>query len=249
MADGGVAVDLWGRPHRVRATPHLRHRPSRTLKLPSPFFSIFLFLAHPIVDFYPFPCWDCLRFPEVRWFLVFCLVPFNPSNRYALYRFRWQLPPSVFCLSYPPRFARMSTGVDNQKQPKKFIDLDNVARNRSASRSNGSAVPLPVESDRVFDKLPNKMVSQSQKSRWLKTGAIVGFIFMVLLWLSPSKPAVSGFAHGMRPANMNGTAYSTSTKLTTPLLYRESSFRRWCLHQVHQVIRFVQASDSICSHD
>jgi len=44
------------------------------------------------------------------------------------------------------------------------------------------------------------MVSQSQKSRWLKTGAIVGFIFMVLLWLSPSKPSVSSstFAKGMR---------------------------------------------------
>lgn len=105
----------------------------------------------------------------------------------------------------------MSTGVDSQQQPKKFIDLDTVARHRSVSRSNGSAVPPPLESDRVFDKQPDKMVSQSQKSRWLKTGAIVGFIFMVLLWLSPSKPAVSGFTQGMRPANLNINAWSIST--------------------------------------
>jgi guanosine-diphosphatase len=91
----------------------------------------------------------------------------------------------------------MSTGVDNQQQPQKFIDLDSVARHRSVSRSNGSAVPTPVH-DQVSDKQPDKMVSQSQKSRWLKTGAIVGLIFMVLLWLSPSKSAVSGFTQGTR---------------------------------------------------
>ncbi|KAJ5883653.1 guanosine-diphosphatase [Penicillium subrubescens] len=104
----------------------------------------------------------------------------------------------------------MSTGVDNQQQPQKFIDLDSVARHRSVSRSNGSTVPPSIH-DQVSDKQSDKMVSQSQKSRWLKTGAIVGLIFMVLLWLSPSKSAVSGFTQAKAPS-----AGGVSTKCTKP---------------------------------
>lgn len=130
----------------------------------------------------------------------------------------------------------MSTGVDSQQQPKKFIDLDSVARHRSVSRSNGSAAPPFVESGQVFDKQLDKMVSQSQKSRWLKTGAIVGFIFMVLLWLSPSKPAVSGFTQGMRRRSLPAARLAMIT-LTISLLYRESAFCRWCLNKVLQAFR------------
>ncbi|KAJ5450126.1 guanosine-diphosphatase [Penicillium daleae] len=105
----------------------------------------------------------------------------------------------------------MSTGVDGQQQPQKFIDSDSGARHRSVSRSNGFVVQLPVESDRVFDKQPDKMVSQSQKSRWVKTGGIVGFIFLVLLWLSPSKPVVSSFTQEKAPSTGG-----VSTKCTKP---------------------------------
>jgi guanosine-diphosphatase len=104
----------------------------------------------------------------------------------------------------------MSTRVDGQQQPQKFIDSDFGARHRSVSRSNGFVVQLPVESDRVFDKQPDKMVSQSQKSRWVKTGGIVGFIFLVLLWLSPSKPVVSSFTQGMRRRTRQKQCYLTS---------------------------------------
>ncbi|PYH99309.1 nucleoside diphosphatase Gda1 [Aspergillus ellipticus CBS 707.79] len=37
------------------------------------------------------------------------------------------------------------------------------------------------------------MMSQNQRSRYLKTGAIVGCVLLMLLWLSPSKPSVSNF--------------------------------------------------------
>ncbi|KAJ5204448.1 guanosine-diphosphatase [Penicillium cinerascens] len=104
----------------------------------------------------------------------------------------------------------MSTGVDNQ-QPSK-IDLHTVARQRSVSHSFVSASPNSVESGRVPGKQFDKMVSQSQRSRWLKTGAIVGFIFMVLLWLSPSKPVVSSsFAKEKAPS-----ASGISTKCNKP---------------------------------
>lgn len=108
----------------------------------------------------------------------------------------------------------MSTGVDNKQQPQKFIDLDSVARHRSVSRNNGSAVPLPVHGQ-VSDKQLDKMVSQSQKSRWLKTGAIVGLIFMVLLWLSPSNTAVSSFTKGMHRISL--PARSSGNEITNNL--------------------------------
>lgn len=43
-AGGEVAV-LWGRPHRVRVPPHLRHNPE-TLKLLSPFSLLFFSSIH-----------------------------------------------------------------------------------------------------------------------------------------------------------------------------------------------------------
>ncbi|KAJ5578163.1 guanosine-diphosphatase [Penicillium hispanicum] len=101
----------------------------------------------------------------------------------------------------------MSTGVDNQQHPSQFINLS-FARQRSISRSNGSAFPRSVESGRVFEKQPANM-AQSQRSRYLKTAAIVGFVFMVLLWLSPSKPAVSGLSQSPSTAGV-------STKCTKP---------------------------------
>lgn len=89
----------------------------------------------------------------------------------------------------------MSTGVDSQ-QPFNIPVQNLGARQRSISQSHGSLLPQSVE---LPDQKSANMVSQSQKSRWLKTGAIVGFIFMVLLWLSPSKPSsYTGYSGGMR---------------------------------------------------
>ncbi|OJJ35276.1 hypothetical protein ASPWEDRAFT_51392 [Aspergillus wentii DTO 134E9] len=39
-------------------------------------------------------------------------------------------------------------------------------------------------------------MAQTQKSRYLKTGAIIGFLLMLMFWLSPSKPSVSSFGNG-----------------------------------------------------
>jgi guanosine-diphosphatase len=77
----------------------------------------------------------------------------------------------------------MSTGVDSQ-QPFNIPIESLGARQRSVSQSHGSLLPHSIH---LPDQKSANMVSQSQRSRWLKTGAIVGFIFMVLLWLSPSK--------------------------------------------------------------
>ncbi|KAJ6120604.1 guanosine-diphosphatase [Penicillium sp. IBT 18751x] len=105
----------------------------------------------------------------------------------------------------------MSTGVDNH-QPSK-LNLNVVARQRSVSRSVASASPNSVESGRIPDTQTEKMVSQSQRSRWLKTGAIVGFIFMVLLWLSPSKPAVTSSTFSQEKAP---SATGLTTKCSKP---------------------------------
>ncbi|KAJ5682341.1 guanosine-diphosphatase [Penicillium macrosclerotiorum] len=104
----------------------------------------------------------------------------------------------------------MSTGVDGQQPPPKLNDVNSVARHRSFSRSNDSTA-RQTEHNQVVDKQYPNMVSQSQKSRWLKTGAIVGFIFMVLLWLSPSKTTVSSFTKEPTPSNSG-----VSTKCTKP---------------------------------
>lgn len=97
--------------------------------------------------------------------------------------------------AYLSSVARMSTGVDSQQSSK--LDLNLVVRQRSVSRGFASVSPHSVESGRVSDKASDRMVSQSQKSRWLKTGAIVSVVFMILLWLSPSQPSVPSFTQGM----------------------------------------------------
>lgn len=89
----------------------------------------------------------------------------------------------------------MSTGVDNQQTTKQSLDQSAATRQRSFSRSNGSSFLPSVESSRVFDKQSSKM-GQSQRSRYLKTGAILAFVIMVLLWLSPSSSSVSSFTQG-----------------------------------------------------
>lgn len=62
------------------------------------------------------------------------------------------------------------------------------------SHASEPAIPL-VALDKSIGKsrrsLSHMMMSQSQRSRYLKTGAIVSAVLLLLLWLSPSKPTVS----------------------------------------------------------
>ena len=108
----------------------------------------------------------------------------------------------------------MSTGVDNQ-QPSNFPILNSGTRQRSVSQSHGSLLSSAIASTQTPDKQSTKMVSQSQRSRWLKTSAIIAFIFMVLLWLSPSKPSsYAGYSQGTRSLTTDIHIYA---KLTTAI--------------------------------
>lgn len=171
-------------PHATSA-PHFRN-------VEPPFSPVFLsssFVFSPRFNF-----WTPLASLEYQWFHVYFVACPNHCGRYSL-----PCDPveaNVLSSAYLSPIARMSTGVDSQ-QPSK-LDLNLAARQRSIPRSLASASPRLVESGRLSQTQTEKMVSQSQKSRWLKTGAIIAFIFMVLLWLSPSQPSMSSFTQGMR---------------------------------------------------
>ncbi|KAJ5937871.1 guanosine-diphosphatase [Penicillium verhagenii] len=104
----------------------------------------------------------------------------------------------------------MSTGVDDQPTPNQPVDQSTAFRQRSKSRSNGSLFASPVNSSRVFDKQAATM-AQTQRTRYLKTGAIIAFVFMVVLWLSPSRSAVSSYSQEQAPSTSG-----SSTKCTKP---------------------------------
>ncbi|EAW07618.1 guanosine diphosphatase [Aspergillus clavatus NRRL 1] len=55
-------------------------------------------------------------------------------------------------------------------------------------------------------------MAQTQRSRYLKTGAIVAAILLMLFWLSPSKPAVSNLS----PARPSTDSSSTGGKCSKP---------------------------------
>ncbi|KAJ5752970.1 guanosine-diphosphatase [Penicillium odoratum] len=101
----------------------------------------------------------------------------------------------------------MSTGVHDQPNPTQPLDQSTSVRQRSFSRSNG---PLfaSVESHRVSDKQTATM-GQTQRTRYLKTGAIIAFVFMVILWLSPSRSTVSGYAQEQAPSTSGSSAKCT----------------------------------------
>jgi guanosine-diphosphatase len=109
---------------------------------------------------------------------------------------RWQqrLPFSLIAST----IARMSTGVDDQPTPNQHLDQSTSVRQRSFSRSNDSLFAPTVESGRVFDKQAATM-AQTQRTRYVKTGAIIAFVFMVLLWLSPSRSTVPSYTQGKYP--------------------------------------------------
>ncbi|KAG0159595.1 hypothetical protein PDIDSM_7117 [Penicillium digitatum] len=106
----------------------------------------------------------------------------------------------------------MSTGVDNQKHNNKSDYIDSATRHRSTSRSDGSAISQSIELHQPSDKEVVNM-AQTQRSRYLKTGAIIAFILMVLVWLSPSQPSASKITDEQPPSN---SGESTSRVCTKP---------------------------------
>ncbi|CAG8907489.1 unnamed protein product [Penicillium egyptiacum] len=104
----------------------------------------------------------------------------------------------------------MSTGVDNQNHNSKSDYIESATRHRSISRSDVSAIPHSIASSQSSDKRPVNM-AQTQRSRYLKTGAIIAFIFMVLVWLSPSQPSASHLTTEQPPPS-SGASTSRCTK-------------------------------------
>ncbi|KAJ5771204.1 uncharacterized protein N7511_003255 [Penicillium nucicola] len=102
----------------------------------------------------------------------------------------------------------MSTGVDNQDNK---LHLDSSARRRStlSNRSISQSVKTILTDEQAN-------MAQSQRSRYLKTGAIIAFIFMVLVWLSPSKPATSTFTHEQPPSSNAVASSGKCTKSSDP---------------------------------
>ncbi|CAG8049062.1 unnamed protein product [Penicillium nalgiovense] len=104
----------------------------------------------------------------------------------------------------------MSTGVDNRTHNSKSDYIDSATRHRSISRSDGSAISQSIVSSQPSDKETVNM-AQTQRSRYLKTGAIIAFIFMVLVWLSPSQPSTSHLTTEQPPSS-SGVSTSKCTK-------------------------------------
>ncbi|KAJ5773512.1 hypothetical protein N7457_008408 [Penicillium paradoxum] len=105
----------------------------------------------------------------------------------------------------------MSTGVADQNENSKLDDLASIPRHRSISRVDESVISRPVESSQVSNKQPVNM-AQTQRSRYLKTGAIIAFIFMVLMWLSPSKPSVPSGINQQPPSSSGASGSAKCTK-------------------------------------
>lgn len=94
-----------------------------------------------------------------------------------------------------PPFARMSTGVDgrfSQGLPSHLTPNSNT-RIRSNSRTNYLATSYPDESDSSPGHLAPPTMAQTQKARYLKTGAILTVLLLMLFYLSPSRPSVGSF--------------------------------------------------------
>ncbi|KAJ5491125.1 guanosine-diphosphatase [Penicillium diatomitis] len=108
----------------------------------------------------------------------------------------------------------MSTGVNSLEHSEVSTGPNSFTRRRSVSYNHSSAVTTSTESLQSVNSpfKSGNMVSQSQKSRWIKTGAIVGFVFMLLLWLSPSKSTVSSSFTQEKAPSSGGV----STKCTKP---------------------------------
>ncbi|KKK22094.1 guanosine-diphosphatase [Aspergillus rambellii] len=100
----------------------------------------------------------------------------------------------------------MSTGVDNRhlQSIPAFSHPGPRPNRRSLSRASVSAsAPLNLPNG-LLDKPPAVIMAQSQRSRYIKTGAIVAALLLMLLWISPSRRPATSFG-GNHPAS-NGAA-------------------------------------------
>ncbi|KAE8391816.1 nucleoside phosphatase family-domain-containing protein [Aspergillus alliaceus] len=107
----------------------------------------------------------------------------------------------------------MSTGFEGRhihRIPSVPQSSSRVSR-RSNSRASQPA-NTPSNSPDTCQSPSADMMAQSQRSRYLKTGAIVGALLLMILWLSPSKPAVTGLGREKSPAG----ATSLTDKCTKP---------------------------------
>ncbi|KAI9369271.1 nucleoside phosphatase family-domain-containing protein [Aspergillus egyptiacus] len=84
----------------------------------------------------------------------------------------------------------MSTGVDSRQPGSR------ASTRRSVSRVTNSTDSFLVQGAAFADKPAMVTITPSQRSRYLKTGAIVGAIFLMLLWIAPSSRPVSNFGPG-----------------------------------------------------
>lgn len=81
-----------------------------------------------------------------------------------------------------PFLARMSTGIDGRHSGPR-------AHRRSISRGTDSVGSFAAFPTAFVPKRPANM-TQSQRSRYIKTGAIIGALLLMLFWLAPSRNAV-----------------------------------------------------------
>ncbi|KAE8309361.1 nucleoside phosphatase family-domain-containing protein [Aspergillus transmontanensis] len=96
----------------------------------------------------------------------------------------------------------MSTGVDGRhiNRTPSFQKPGSRVSRRPNSRASQPANNTSSYSPDTCQSPSTDIMAQSQRSRYLKTGAIVGALFLMILWLSPSKPAVTGFGREKSPA-------------------------------------------------
>lgn len=97
----------------------------------------------------------------------------------------------------------MSTGFDGRQRQgiRSYFHFNySGTRKRSTSRAADFAAAPFGNLDKSPDKTSrgpfSPVMAQTQRTRYLKTGAIVGLLLLVILWLSPSKPGVGGFKQG-----------------------------------------------------
>ena len=98
----------------------------------------------------------------------------------------------------------MSTGIDGRLRQgiRYYFNFDANTRKRSTSRATDFApAPLPDWNKPSEEDKPSRpalfpTMAQTQRARYLKTGAIVAVLLMFVFWLSPSRPQVGGFNRG-----------------------------------------------------
>jgi guanosine-diphosphatase len=102
----------------------------------------------------------------------------------------------------------MSTGVDSEQKSGfwNYLGFSSKPRKRSISSISAKALGDPFEKANRYSAKPSlnrfspesqpTMMAQSQRSRFIKTGAIITLVLLVLFYLSPSAPSVGNVVNG-----------------------------------------------------